>query len=219
MSYSFHWRPVWEAMPALLGGAAVTAELTVFSVVAGTAVAVLLALASGSRYRVLRWIKTAWVELARNTPALFQVYMAYFGLGAFRVELSPYASVLGAITFNNAGYLAETFRGGLNAVSPTQRIAALSLGMRPWQAYFYVILPQLFRVIFYPWTNQLMWALLNTSLGMFVGLEELSGTASVQASLSFRTVEFFSAAAVIYYLVAKLVMLFSHIVARRFLRE
>ena len=58
--------------------------------------------------------------------------------------------MLVAIGFNNAGYLTEILRGGLQSISPQQRAAALSLGMHPWQAYSYVVLPQVLRIVFLP---------------------------------------------------------------------
>ena len=55
--------------------------------------------------------------------------MAYFGLGNFGIHLDRYVALLAGITFNNAGYLAETFRGALKAIPTTQTRAARSLGM------------------------------------------------------------------------------------------
>lgn len=219
MSYTPHWSIVWRARDALLQGALATLGLTVLSMAIGTALAVLLALGRRSDRRRLRAPCTAWVEVARNTPALFQIYFAYFGLGTLGVHVSSFAAVLGALSFNNAGYMAEIVRGGLGAVPPTQRAAALSLGLRPFQVYRHVLLPQVARLVFYPATNQLMWALLNTSLGMTVGLQELSGATAFQQSLTFRAFEFFLVTAVIYYLLAKLLIGLARLAGWRLLRE
>lgn len=218
MSYEPQWSIVWRAREALLQGMVVTLELTVLSMAAGTAIAVFLALGRRSENRLLARLAGAWIELARNTPCLFQIYMAYFGLGAFGIHLSSFNAVLLALVFNNAGYMAEIIRGGLNAVPPTQRAAALSLGMRASQAYLYVILPQLVRVVYHPATNQLMWAMLNTSLGMTVGLQELAGATAFQQSLTFRAFEFFLVAAALYYLMAKALMAGAALLGRRLRR-
>jgi polar amino acid transport system permease protein len=219
MDYIPHWGTVWQARDALLAGARITLELTVLSMIVGTAIGMLLAIAKRSDKRWLSLAASSWIELARNTPCLFQIYMAYFGLGTIGLHLDSYSAVLGALIFNNAGYMAEIVRGGLNALPRTQTVAALSLGMRPVQAYLYVVLPQVLRIVYYPSTNQLMWALLNTSLGMTVGLQELSGATAFQQSLTFRAFEFFAAAAVIYYVLAKLVMGLSRVVGLRLFRE
>jgi hydroxyproline transport system permease protein len=219
MRYTPHWSIVWQARDALLWGAVVTLELTVLSMLLGTAISVFLALGRDSGRPAVARACGAWVEVARNTPCLFQIYMAYFGLGAFGLHLSSFTAVLGALTFNNAGYMAEIVRGGLRAVPTTQRAAALSLGMRPPQAYRYVVLPQVARIVYYPATNQLMWALLNTSLGMTVGLQELAGATAFEQSLTYRAFEFFAVTAGLYYVMAKGLMGLTWLAGRRLLRD
>jgi polar amino acid transport system permease protein len=219
MKYTFQWRVALNALPDMLGGALVTLEIAVLSMVIGIFFAVLLAVAARSQSRALRGIASTWVELARNTPALFQIYMAYFGLGSFGIHLDSFAALLAGISFNNAGYLAETFRGGLRAVPFTQTRAARSLGMGPVQAFRLIVLPQMFRIVFYPMTNQMVWAILMTSLGVIVGLnDDLTGVTQDLNVKSFRTFEFFAVAAVIYYLIAKIVTLSARLMARRLFR-
>ena len=219
MNYTFHWRPAFQALPDMLWGALVTIEVAALSMVLGVILAVLLALASGSRFRALRVFALSWVEGARNTPALFQIYMAYFGLGSLGIYLDSFPALLAGITFNNAGYLAETFRGGLRAVPATQTRAARSLGMGHIQAFRLIVLPQMFRVVFHPLTNQMVWAILMTSLGVVVGLNnDLTGVTQDLNVKSFRTFEFFAIAAVIYYLIAKLITGSARLMAWRLFR-
>lgn len=217
--YTFHWYSAFRAIPDMLRGAAVTLEVAVLSMLLGVSIAVLLAAASGTKYKSLHIITSAWVEVARNTPALFQIYMAYFGLGSLGIHLDSFPALLTGITFNNAGYLAETFRGGLRAVPPTQTLAARSLGMGHVQAFRFIILPQMFRIAFHPMTNQMVWAILMTSLGVVVGLNnDLTGVTQELNVKSFRTFEFFAIAAVIYYLIAKFVTLSARLIAWRLFR-
>ncbi len=169
---------------------------------------------AGPGYR----LTTTWVEVSRNTPVLFQVYMMYFGLGALGVNISSYAAVLIALTFNNAGYLAEIFRGGLAAVPVQQLSAARSLGMTRLQGFVHVVFPQVFRIVFFAFVTQCVWAMLNTSLGMLVGLEELSGAAQAAQSVTFRTFEFFIVTAAMYYAMAKIIEIAAQIVFTRVLR-
>lgn len=218
IDYTFQWRPVFQAWRPLADGALVTLEITVLSMLIGLAIAMVLAVWRRSDHRILRSVSTSWVELARNTPALLQIYMAYFGLGAFQINVSAYSAVLGAIAFNNAGYLAEIIRGGLEAINRQQRLAARSLGMTQIQAYRYIIFPQVLRIAFAPIMNQVIWAMLGTSLGMIIGLNELTGETAFQQSLTFRPFEFFFAAAVIYYVLAKTITLGSRTVSSRLFR-
>lgn len=206
MDYNFHWRPVWRALPELLQAGWATMQVAVLAMLLGIVLGLALALARMSGGRMLGGAALAWVELARNTPSLFQLYFAAFGLGAFGVHLSPFMAVLCALSFNNAGYLAETFRGGFRAVPPAQFRAARSLGMTAAQTLRYVVVPQVFRVVYHPMTNQLIWSILMSSLGMLVGMRELSGETQFLSSKTFRIFEFFAATAVIYYVIAKLTL-------------
>jgi His/Glu/Gln/Arg/opine family amino acid ABC transporter permease subunit len=219
MNYTFHWHQAMDALPAMLAGALVTIETAVLSMVIGIVCGIALALARNSEYRVARGFATAWIETARNTPALFQIYMTYFGLGSLGIFVDSFPALLIGISFNNAGYLAETFRGGLRAVPPTQMRAARSLGMSAPQAFRLVVLPQLMRTVFHPMTNQMVWAILMTSLGVVVGLTtDLTGVTQELNVRTFRTFEFFAMAAVIYYVLTKVVTLSARLVASRLFR-
>lgn len=218
MDYEFHWNIVFQRMPELLQGAFVTLHVSVLSMILGVVIAVFLAIAKMNKARPFSYIAVGWIEIARNTPALFQIYMAYFGLGAFGIHLSPYMAVLSALVFINAGYLAETFRGGFQAIPAAQYNASKSLGMTSIQAYRYIILPQMFRRIYHPMTNQFVWAILMSSLGILVGMSELSGETQRLQSLSFRTLEFFIVTAVLYYLITKLVLFSAGLLAKRLFR-
>lgn len=215
MEYQFHWNIVFQKMPQLLHGAFVTLHLSVLAMLIGIVLAILLAIAKMSNSRLYSLPATIWVEIARNTPALFQIYMAYFGLGAFGIHLSPYVAVLSALIFVNAGYLTETFRGGFQSIPKTQYSASKSLGMNSIQVYRYIILPQMFRRIYHPLTNQFVWSILMSSLGILVGMNELSGETQRLQSLSFRTLEFFIVAAIMYFIITKFVLLCASLASKK----
>ncbi len=218
-NYTFQWRQAFRALPDMLEGAVYTMQIAVLSMVMGIAIAVLLAVARNSRSRWMSAPATAWVEVARNTPALFQIYMAHFGLGSFGIYLSPYVALLAGITFNNAGYLCETFRGALRAIPDTQIRAGRSLGMGQAKAFRLIVMPQMFRIAFLPTTNQMVWAILMTSLGVTVGMNiDLTGVTQELNARTFRTFEFFAMAAVIYYLITKAVILTARLLAWRLFR-
>lgn len=214
-NYEFHWNVVFDAFPQLLNGAFTTVHVSVLSMLVGIIIAVLLALGKLSNSKVCYYFSNGWIEIARNTPALFIIYMAYFGLGAYGIHLSPYLAVFSALVFINAGYLAETFRGGFQSIPPTQYSAAKSLGMNNLKVYRYVILPQMFRRIYHPMTNQFVWSILMSSLGILVGMDELSGETQRLQSTSFRTLEFFMVAAAMYFVITKLVLFTSSLIAKK----
>ncbi len=218
MDYTFHWRPVLRKLPDLLGAGLLTLEVAVLSMVIGIVIGLALAIARMNGPRPLRAFAIGWIELARNTPAVFQLFFFGFGIGAFGLHLSPYAIVLAGLSFNNAGYLAENFRGGFRAVPPTQMRAARSLGMTAAQAYIRIVIPQVMRIVYHPMTNQMVWAVLMSSLGMLVGFRELSGETQFFASKTFRIFEYFAVTAVIYYVIVKIILGFSRLLSWRLFR-
>lgn len=215
MDYTFHWRPVIRALPELTEAALVTLEVAVLSMLLGIILGLMLAMMRLYGNSAMKLFAGIWIETARNTPALLQLFFFGFGLGALGWHLSPYAIVLAGLAFNNAGYLAENFRGGFQAVPKTQFNAARCLGMTATQAYSRIVIPQVFRLVYHPMTNQMVWAVLMSSLGMLVGFRELAGETQFLASNTFRLFEFFLAAAVIYYLVVKIILLAAHLISRR----
>lgn len=203
MSYRFQFGPVWDALPDLASGAAVTLSIAVVAMGAAIFVAAPIAVASTRRRGVSSLLARAWIEFARNTPCLLQVYVFYYGLGAFQIFLPAWLSVTIAIFFNSVGYLAEIYRGGLKGISRTQFKGGLSLGFNSFDVYRYIIFPQVFARTYNSITNQFIWALLNTSLGALIGLYDLSGMAIDYQSKTYRTFEFFLAIGVVYFLLAK----------------
>ena len=217
--YTFHWNQAFQKLPQMLDGALVTVEIALASMVLGVVFAVLLTGARLSGWRTLSALATGWVEIARNTPALFQIYMAHFGLGSFGIHLSPFTSLLIGISFNNAGYLAENFRGALKAIPDTQARAARSLGFGAAGAFGYVVLPQMLRIAFLPMTNQMVWAILMTSLGTVVAMNtDLYGVTSDLNARTFRTFELFAIAAAIFYAITKIITFGARLLAARLFR-
>lgn len=218
MEYNFHWRPVFRSLPDLLEAGVLTLEVAVEALLVGIVLGLVLAMIRMSGRRSISWFATSWVEIARNTPALLQLFFFGFGLGAFGIHLSPFLIVLCALSFNNAGYLAENFRGGFQAVPETQLKAARSLGMTYSQAYLRIVIPQVLRLVYHPMTNQMVWSVLMSSLGMLVGFHELSGETQFLASKTFRIFEYFLVTAVIYYVIVKIILAGSRLLSWRLFR-
>lgn len=218
-SYTFQWGQAFNRLPQMLDGALVTMQVAILSMVLGIVFAILLTGFRLSGNKILNGIAVTWIEVARNTPALFQIYMAHFGVASFGIHFSPFTSLLIGITFNNAGYLAENFRGALKAIPETQTRAARSLGMPPIMAFTSVVMPQMLRISFLPMTNQMVWAVLMTSLGVTVGMNyDLYGVTQDLNALTFRTFELFALAAVIFYIIVKIINFGARLLAARLFR-
>lgn len=90
--------------------------------------------------------------------------------------------------------------------------------MNPWQAYTRILIPQVMRIVYYPMTNQFVWVVLMSSLGMLVGYRELTGETQFFASKTYRIFEYFAVTAVVYYVMVKVILVLSKVFASRFFR-
>lgn len=138
----------------------------------GFVLALVLALMRLSPVGPYRWISTAYIEFFRSIPALITILAVAYGIPiAFQIRVP--GGVLGtgsvALGLVAAAYMAETMRAGIEAVPYGQAEAARSLGMSGAKAMGFIILPQAFRIIIPPLTNELVLLLKDTSLLFVIG--------------------------------------------------
>jgi polar amino acid transport system permease protein len=154
-----------------------------------------------NKIKFINKIVDAYVELFRNTPLLIQMYLLFFGLGQFNIQLSPMSSALIALILNNGAYTSVMFESGIKAVEFGQKEAAHALGMTTFQAYRYIIIPQAFRIIIPPLTNQFISLFLFSSVAETVSVPELLGQTLHVDSLTMRTFEVFIITTILYLIV------------------
>ena len=166
----------------LVRGVWMTALLAAIGLLLGLPIGLALALARVQPSRVLSVPAAVYVEIVRGTPLLVQILFIYFVLPAFGVNLPAFTSGVIALTLNSAAYLAEIFRAGIESIDTGQMEAARSLGMSYAQAMRRVILPQTFRRVLPPLTNEGIALLKDSSLVSVIGLTELARTGQELAS-------------------------------------
>lgn len=164
-----------EMMPeAITIGVRNTILYTAGAFTFGFFLALVLALMRISPIAPYRWFAVAFIEVFRGIPALITIFLVAFGLPlAFGQSWRIPGGVLGtgsvALGLVAAAYMAETMRAGIEAVDLGQTEAARSLGMSGGQAMAFIILPQAFRIIIPPLTNELVLLLKDTSLLFVIG--------------------------------------------------
>lgn len=149
-----------------------TILFTLIAFVGGVVVGLLMALMKMSTVTPYRWFATGYIELFRGLPALLTIFaMAYVLPIGFGVRL-PYGAVgaglVGLILVAGA-YMAETIRAGIQGVPKGQMEAARSLGMSPTRTMVSIVLPQAFRIIIPPLTNEFVLLIKDTSLLFIAG--------------------------------------------------
>lgn len=186
--------------PFILDGVFTTIWLTCVSLFFGLALAVIVALMRRSKRRSLRAISWFYIWLFRGTPLLVQLIMIYTALPQLGVRFSVVEAALIGLAMNEAAYLAEIIRAGIEAVSEGQSRAARALGMSERQIMRYIVMPQAFKIIIPPLGNSVNGLLKTTSVTSVISMEELLRRTQVLIQEKFMVLELFTVAA-LYYLI------------------
>ena len=161
--------------------------------------------------KTLQWIGKEYIDLIRGTPLLVQAIFFYFGVvpiinKAFLngQQMSPEIAGVIIISLNAGAFLAEIFRGGIQAIDTGQMEAARSLGLSFGKAMRKVILPQAIKNMIPAILNQFITSLKDTSLLMVIGVADLMGKGQIALKTNYKTFETMLIIALIYYLVIKI---------------
>ncbi len=101
----------------------------------------------------VKWLARMYISIFRGTPLIAQLFMIYYGLPQFGIELDPIPAAMIGLSLNTAAYAAETLRAAIASIDKGQWEAAASIGMTPWQTMRRAILPQAARVALPPLSN------------------------------------------------------------------
>lgn len=198
MNYTLQFGQVVEYIPYLLGGAWLSLQIAFLAFMGGMLIGLLCATAKTFGRGPLLWLVDGYVTFITNTPQLVQIYFIFFALPEAGIVLSPYQAVLLGMTLNAGGYLTQIQRGGFLSVHRNELEAAYTVGFSLMQSVRYVILPHIAKVLFPPLSNLYILMTLGTSMGAIFGVEELTGRAFNIEAETFRSIEIFAIAAVIY---------------------
>lgn len=152
-----------------------TLALTAIAFVGGGLVGFAVALARISGNRVLRSLASVYIQIIQGTPLLILLFLIYFGVAVVGFKNVPALLAAGVgLTVYSSGFLAEIWRGCIQAVPKTQWEAAECLALTRWQRMWRVILPQALRIATAPTVGFLVQIVKNTSLASVVGFVELA---------------------------------------------
>lgn len=197
-----------EVLLKLLTGLPLTLQLVAFSVSIGAVLALGLALAQEAKKPIITWPIQAFVLVFRGTPLLVQIFLIYYGLGQFRPSLQaanlwwlfrePYWCAILALSLNTAAYGSEILRGGLQSVALGQIEAARACGMSPLLRLRRIVLPQAIRNALPAYGNEIILMVKGTSLASVITLMEVTAIAQSLIAQTYRAIEVFACAGLIY---------------------
>ncbi len=126
-----------------------------------------------SRFRIVRFVSSIYVNVIRGTPLFLQIYIAFFGLPLLGVSIDSYVLGILVLAMNSSSYLAEIFRAGIQSIPKGQFEASASLGMNGVQTMFSVVLPQTVRRVIPTATSEFILLYKDTSLLAAAGVMEM----------------------------------------------
>ena len=167
----------WYFLTTLLGGFPETISVAVGALLFALVFGLIIALLRLSQWRMVRILAIAYIEFFRGTPALVQLFVIYFGFPDVGFQPSPFQAAIIGLGLNSAAYLSEIYRAGIESIHRGQMEAALSLGMTPFRAMRYIVLPQAIRTMLPPITNNAIILLKDTAIVFAVGVVEIMALA------------------------------------------
>jgi polar amino acid transport system permease protein len=191
--------PFWEVFKFLLLAARWTLLLSGIAFLGGGMGALLLLLLRYARPGLGAKFVWLYTELLQGTPLLLQLFLVFFGLPLLGVDVSPLLAAGVALTLYSSAFLAEIWRGCVDAVPRGQWDASASLGMNFLLQMRYVILPQALRIAIPPTVGFLVQLVKSTALASIVGFNELTRTGQIVTNATFQPFLIYACVALIYF--------------------
>jgi cystine transport system permease protein len=199
-----------DAAPFLLQGTVYTIQLSLGAMALGSSLGLVVALMRLSPRRPLSLAARAYVSVSRGTPLLVQLFLIYYGLPEFGVELEPMTCALLGFSLNTAAYTSETMRAAILSIDGGQWEAAASLGMTRWQTLRRAILPQALRVALPSLGNSFVSLVKDTSLAATIQVPELFRQAQLITARTFDVFTMYLSASLVYWTLAAVLSLLQH---------
>ncbi|MGD8561767.1 MAG: amino acid ABC transporter permease [Desulfarculaceae bacterium] len=186
----------------LMGGLLVTVQLSVLALLGGIILGMLVGLARLSKKPWIYYPVTAYVNFLRNIPLILVIFWFYFVMPIIVGEaIDPFTSAVVSFIVFEATYFGEIFRAGYQTISTDLINASYSTGMTYWKTARYITIPIAFRRMLPSLITQSIVTFQDTSLAFVIGLQELVRRASIVDNMEVRSIELYSFAALVYFIV------------------
>ncbi|QDY44324.1 amino acid ABC transporter permease [Candidatus Pantoea soli] len=194
---------VFSYWQVLLQGLGITLAFTLSCALLGSLAGFVISLLRLSPLAPLRWLLTLYVEFFRGTPLLIQLFWVFFCFPVvFQLNISPWVCVTLSLVMYMAAMTSETFRGALKSIAGEQHDACVALSLTPAARVLYVIFPQALLRAIPTLLSNVVSLFKESALISSVGVADLMFVGQNISNSTARPVEFLTAVAVIYFVVA-----------------
>ncbi len=171
----------WTVTKTLLEGLSTTFEIFILTLVFAIPLGLILALASNSKFRPLRYLMEIIIWIIRGTPLMLQLIVVFYGPGLWLGhniwsgdEAGRITATVVAFSINYACYFSVIFKGGIQGVPKGQKEAGEVLGMTKSQIFFKITLLQMVKRVIHPMSNEIITLVKDTSLARIIAAYELT---------------------------------------------
>lgn len=190
----------------ILQGLGVTLKVYVVTIVFSIPLGIIGAIGKLLPVRPIRWLLGGYTWLFRGTPLLLQLFFAYYALPMMGIEMTPLGAAFVTFVLNYGAYFTEIFRGGIQSIEKGQYEAAKVLGLSYRQTMMRIILPQAFKNVLPPLSNEAITLVKDTALCATLAIPEILRNTRSMVSKHFDP-SIFIFAAIIYLLLTFLIIL------------
>jgi polar amino acid transport system permease protein len=195
-------RIIWNNRGEFYEGLLITGQISLIAIAVAIAVGLVICLIR-MYCRPLRWLAILYIEFCRSTPIYVQLmWVNYVWPELFGWPRSFFAAGWAALALQSSGYLAETFRSGIEGIARGQREAALSTGLSPSLTMRWVILPQAVLIMTPSLMNQFLVVVKSSCLVSVIAVPDLMYRALRLTSIWFEPIEILSVTAFLYVVIA-----------------
>lgn len=183
------WQYIVEVLPFYKTALWLTIKLAAIGIVFATITGFICSVIQYFKVKVLNQIVQVYLEIARNTPLLIQLFFLYFGLPKVGLTLSGEMCAIIGLTFLGGSYMAEAFRAGMEAVTKSQVESGKALGLNDFQLVRYVIFPQAFSYSVPAFGANCIFLIKETSVFSGIAILELTNTTKNLMGIYYKTNE------------------------------
>lgn len=164
---------VIQFIPQMLEGFGVTLKIFIITLIFAIPLGIVVALGRLSKIKIIKMITGVYVLVMRGTPLMLQIIFLFFGLPILNITIDRFPTAILALVLNYGAYFAEIFRAGIQSIDKGQYEGAEVLGFSSKDTFFRIILPQAFKRILPPISNEVITLVKDTALIYVLGLDEL----------------------------------------------
>jgi len=205
----------WDILRNLLLAARWTIALSFIAFIGGGLVGMLLVVLRLYKLPGLTPLISAYVQIFQGIPLMVQLFLAYYGLGLFGIDTSPWVAAGIGLTLYASAFLSEIWRGCIAAIPTGQWEASASLALNFYEQLRYVVLPQALKIAVPPTVGFLVQVIKGTALASVVGFMELTKVGKTIANATFSPFLVFSCVALLYFVLCYPVSLFAKHLERK----